>query len=158
MDDKVQELLAKAAKNVKVADHMAHVTYPLFQDPKILLAITENIFLALSSGMSLLLYTERNNKAIPAYPDNFDYKYKVFKETVAPRYGIDPVHIKLVSEVKNIVLAHRKSPVEFIRDDRFVICDDDYEMKTLTVEQIKQYVSWTKAFINTIQGAVTNDE
>ena len=151
----VQELVSKAVKNAKVADHMAHVTYPLFNDPKILLAITENIFLALSSGMSALLKQERDRKNLPAYPENFDYKYKLFKEKVAKKYGIDSVHVNLISDVKTIVHKHKESPVEFTRKDRFVICDNDYAMKTLTIQQIKQYVAWTKSFVSKIEG-ITN--
>jgi len=158
MNKKVEELKEKALRNAKVADHMVYVTYKLFNDPKILLAIIENIFLALSSGMNAVLIYERNKKNIPAYPENFDAKLNIFRERCADNYSIEKNHIALIGTVKEIIQAHKESPVEFVRKDKFVICSDNYRMRTLSIEQIKEYVNWTKSFVNKINEEVTDDK
>ena len=39
----------KAKRHVKIADHMLTQTYPLIQDPKLLIAVMDNIFNAFDS-------------------------------------------------------------------------------------------------------------
>ncbi len=148
------ELQDKAKRSLAVADHMAHVTFKLFNDPKILLAILENLNIALESSMNALLIHEREKKNIHAFADNFEHRYKIFKDQVAPRHGIEDLHLKLIRDVRGVMQSHKKSPVEFVRNDRFVICNDDYDMKTLSVDQIKQYVIWTKGLLAKVDEAL----
>jgi hypothetical protein len=151
MDSSVNDYIVKARKNVHIADHMAHVTYNLFDEPKLLLAIMENLFLGISSMMNAVLMRELEKKRVPSYADNFEDKFIVFKERCAPHYKVSNAQLNLVREISDIVLSHRKSPVEFVRKDRFVICNKDYKMKTLSINNIKDYISKTKSLISHIE-------
>ena len=64
----------------------------------------------------------------------------------------------MIRDIKDIIVEHRKSPMEFVRKDRFVICTDNYRMKTIDAGQIKNYISDAKIFIQKISIITTKDE
>jgi len=156
--EKFQEARDKAKRNLQIADHMAYMTYRVVQDPKLLMAIMENIFLALTNAMSSLLYYERLFKRVPPFAENFEAKFALFKEKIAPRFNIDKQYLNLIRDVKEVIVEHRKSPVEFVRNDRFVICNSSYKMRTISIEQIKKYVAQSKLFVNMINDIVSKNE
>lgn len=156
--EKFQEYRDKAKRNLQVADHMIYMTYNIVKDPKLLLAIMENIFLALTHSMSSVLYYERLFKRVPPFTDNFESKFSLFREKCAPKFNVEKEYLDLIREVKGIILEHKKSPVEFVRKDRFVICNGNYKMKTISVEQIKKYVSQTKVFVGNMNTIVSKNE
>src|SRR3989339_632809 len=133
--EKFQELRDIAKKKLHLADHILTQTYPLIQDNKLLLAVVENIFLALTNAMGSILYYERLFKKIPPFHDNFDSKFNMFRSRVVDSYNIDKEQVKFIQEIKDMIVAHKKSPVEFTKKDKFVICSDDYNIKTITLEQ-----------------------
>ncbi|MFH2028214.1 MAG: hypothetical protein ABIJ08_03685 [Nanoarchaeota archaeon] len=156
--ERFQELRAVADRKLHVADHMLTMTYPFIQDPKILIAVTENLFLALTNAMSSLLYYERLFKKIPPFQDNFTSKFNMFKENCVVRHNISQDYLKLMKDIRDILVAHRESPVEFSKKDRFVICSNDYEMKTISLDGIKEYVKKTKLFIHLVNNITTKNE
>jgi len=156
--EKFQELREKAKQRLKIADHMLIMTYPLVKDAKLLLAVTENLFLSFTNAMSALLYYERIFKRVPPFTDNFEAKFKLFKEKCMDRYKINPEILKTMREIKEIIYEHKKSPVEFVRKDRFVICSENYRMKTITIEQLKKYISKAKEFVSQIERILSKGE
>lgn len=140
----------KALKNMWIADHMLTQTYPIVNDPKLLLVILENVFLACTNAVAALLYYEYYNKRIPAFQDTFDAKLTMLRMHVAPKYNIKGEQLTFLHELKSLLLAHKKSPVEFVRKDVFVICSDDYALQTITLNEMKQYVAKAKVFIQEI--------
>jgi hypothetical protein len=148
----------KALEKIKLADHMLTQTYPLVKDPKLLVAVIENIFLALTNGIASILHYERTFKRVPPFMDNFENKFAVFKQNCVERHSLGRETVDLISEIKEAVIAHRKSPVEFARKDNFVICQDDYKLKTISVEKIKNYISSTKSFLNKVSTIVSKNE
>ena len=156
--EKFQEARAKAKRNIQIADHMLTQTYPLIKDPKLLLAVMENTFLALTNSMASVLYYERTFKRIPPFQDNFESKFNMFKMKTSIRYNIDPSYLKLMQDIKDLLVEHKKSPIEFSRKDRFVICSDNYKMKTIGVDEIKEHISKTKLFIEEADKIVSKEE
>lgn len=156
--ERFQEAMAKAKRNLQIADHMLTQTYPLVQDKKLLLAVMENIFLALTNAMASVLYYERLFKRIPPFLDNFESKFNMFKIKTAVRHNFNPEYLNLMQDVKGIVLEHRKSTVEFARNDKFIICSDNYRLRTITVQQMKGYISKTKLFIEDVDRIVSKEE
>ncbi len=148
----------KARAKLKIADHMLTQTYPLVDDPRLLVAVMENLFLALTNAMASVLCYERTFKRIPIFVDNFENKFKLFKEKCVPRYNLNKEYAQLIADVKDAVLAHKKSPIEFARKDNFVICSDNYKLKTVSVEQIKKYIELTKNFLKETNAIVRKDE
>jgi len=153
------QLLREKAKNkLIIADHMLTMTYPLVKDTKLLLVIMENLFLALTYAMSSVLYYEKLFKRIPAFTDNFESKFNIFKERCVHKYEIDKGYLTLLQNIKNLMVEHKKSPIEFERKGKFVICSDSYRLRTITTNQIKEYISKTKEFIHLSTHIVSKNE
>jgi hypothetical protein len=155
--EKFQEARDKAVRNIKIADHMLYVTFPLVKDTKLLLAIIENIFLAYTNAIAAILHYERLFKRIPPFQETFESKFNMFKEKCVARYNIDRKYAIEMQNIKEIITEHRKSPVEFKRGDRFVICSERYNIKTISVNDIKGYLSKAKLFIEAIGNILAND-
>lgn len=155
--EKFQEFRDAARKKITIADHMLTQTYPLVKDVKLLLPVLENTFLALSYAMSSVLHYDRLYKHINVLPENFEAKLYIFKEKCVPRYKIDKEYLQLIREIKDIIMAHKKSPVEFVRNDRFVICSDNYRMKTISTDQLKKYIAKSKIFVQETNNIVNKN-
>jgi hypothetical protein len=156
--EKFQELRDSANKKLKIADYILTMTYPMVKDPKLLLAATENLFLAYSYSMSSLLYYEQIFKRIPIFPDNFSSKLEVFRNKCLERYKIDADYIKIIKELKEIIILHKKSPLEFPRNESLIICNDSYRMRTVSPVMVKEYVEKAKLFIKRVSTIVSKDE
>jgi len=148
----------EAIKKLKVADHMLTITYQLVQDPKLLLAVLKNIFSSMEMAMSSVLYYERLFKRIPPFQDSFESKLSMFKTRIQPKYKISDDYIKVIQDLREVIVEHKRSPVEFARKDKFVICSDNYKMKTISIPEIKKYVSMAKIFIQNTTFIVSKDE
>ena len=156
--EKFQELRDAAEKKLKLADHILTMTYPMVKDPRLLLSSIENLFLAFTYGMSSLLYYEQLFKRIPQFPDNFAGKFEMFRDECSKRYNIDSEHLKIIQDIKEIIVSHKKSPMEFSRNDSLIICNGNYRMKTISANMIHNYVQKAKLFIKNISTIVSKDE
>jgi hypothetical protein len=67
-------------------------------------------------------------------------------------------YLALILDVKEAVLARRKAPVEFARKENFVICEDNYKLKTISFEKIRKYIDLTKTFLKEANAIVSKDE
>ncbi|MBD3203895.1 hypothetical protein GF327_06350 [Candidatus Woesearchaeota archaeon] len=156
--EKYQELKKKALRCIAVADHMLTMTYPLVEDPKLLVAVIENIFLGITNIMGALLYYERIYKRVPAFSDTFESKFNIFKKKCIKRYDINRNYLNFMLEVKEIVAENKKSPLTFSRKDKFVICSDNYRLKTLSVDDLKTHLEKAKLFIHEICSIIDKNE
>jgi len=156
--EKFQELRDLSKKKLQIADHILTMTYPMVKDPHLLLSAAENLFLAFSYGMGAVLHYERTFKRIPIFTDNFTGKFNLFRDKCVDRYGINKGHLRIMQDLREIVVAHKKSPMEFSRKENFVICNGDYRIRTLSSSEIKNYVEKAKLFIKNVSTIVSKDE
>lgn len=140
------KLVDRANKSFNTADHLTYITYPLLKDTKLVVTITENLYNAFVYGMDAFLAYERLYKRIHEIPEDFGSRLSVFKTKVVPRYNIEREHLLLMDDLKKIIDYRRKSPVEFIRKDKIVICSDNYKMRTINYDKIKEYLNKSKPF------------
>lgn len=139
-------LREEAFKHYRLADHIFYHTYALIQDTKLLLGVTENLFLALSCGLSAILYHERLFKLVPPFSENFESKLQTLQQK-RERYGLEQGYFELIRELREEVALHKSSPVEFRRKDRFIICTDSYKMKAITANQLREYLKKGQQFL-----------
>ncbi len=156
--EKYEQLRDITRKKIQIADHMLTMTYPIVKDPKLLLAVMENIFLALTNSIGSLLHYERNYKRVPPFQDTFVSKFNIFKQKCARRFNIDQEMVLMIQEIKDIIFQHKKSPVEFTRNDSFVICSEDYKMKTISLEKMRNYITKSKIFIQNINNIINKNQ
>jgi len=149
--EKFHKLIKEANSTFNTADHLTYVTYPLVKETRLIITIIENLYTAATKAMDAIIYYDRLYKRINPVAENFNSRIDVFKNKCAKRYDIDEKYINLLKDLKRIVSNHKESPMEFIRKDKFVICSDSYSnVKTLDINQLKEYISLTRSFLNKI--------
>ena len=72
--------------------------------------------------------------------------------------GLSNEEIQTILEIFRLVQKHKQSPMEFVRKDRFVICSDNYRMKTLSLADIQSYISKAKIFIERMNTITSKNE
>jgi len=155
MPEDYEDSLSKAMFQYDAAFHLLNVTYPLINDPKLLPGILTNIFLSFEAGMDAILQFERQRKLVPSYSDNFQSKFNMFRYKPVQRYKIPLEYVALIQNIKEMLDLHKKSPMEFQRGNKFVMCDRNYRIQSVSIRDIKEYCSMTKQFID-IMHAIIN--
>lgn len=143
-------LLKEAQQYINTADHLCFVTFPTVNDNKILMAIAENIYISMISAMEALLQYEKEFKRIYNIPENFDMKFDLFKSNIAKRYNIDRNSIFIIDDLRKLLQLHKSSQMEFNRKGSYVILADDFKLRSLNINKIKDYINNAKPFINNI--------
>jgi hypothetical protein len=145
-----------ARRKIGVADHMVTQTYALVSDPKILLAALQNVFDAVDAGIHALLLAEEHEKHLPKTPDDFESRLTAFKLHVVSEHKVPEGFLRFVSELRETLQEHKKSAVEFVRHDQYVIADNDYNLKTLSPESVRKYVQQAKVFVAMMEEKVND--
>ncbi len=144
-----------AKEDLKLADHMINVTYKLVTDPKMLLSVMHRLMRAVTNIIHAIVEYERSYKRISAYPADFESVYKIFKSHCTKRYNFNIEYIKVIEEIRDIMRKHKESPIEFSRNNKLVICTDNYRMRVITIDKIKKYINKAKLFQKDVERLVT---
>ncbi|MBI4150699.1 hypothetical protein HY492_01090 [Candidatus Woesearchaeota archaeon] len=148
--------LAEAQQRLGVANHLLGRTYPMVNDARILLAVAKELHNAAFAGMDALLAHDKAAKRIPALVKNVDGRLELLQESLAV-HKLSPQFHKTVTQLHAIISLHEKAPVEFTKPDRFVLCDKDYQLTTVTVASVKQLLSQTRSFLDSVSPIVSED-
>lgn len=146
--ERAEEYQKRALHHVRIADHMLTMTYPLVKDPKLLVAVLENQFLAVTSAMAALLYKERYYKRIPPFHDTFESKFSSFKLNIVPQMKIDPAWLRFIVTLKEAVEDHKNATTEFQRKGTYVMANETYRMRTISEAELKKHLKKTKDFVH----------
>ncbi|MFH1648940.1 MAG: hypothetical protein ABIA93_00115 [Candidatus Woesearchaeota archaeon] len=148
----------EAKKKLKLADHMLTMTYPLVNDPKLLLNIAQNLADSMEFTISALLEYERLFKRVPPFKDEFNSKMVLFRTRVMPFYKIDVKYANAASEIRDVLKKHKASPMEFIRRDKVVIADEQYQLRLISPAEIKKFMQVAKDFLEVVRPVVAKNE
>lgn len=135
----------EANRLLKTADHMLTTTYPLVNDPKLLLAILQNTMKSMDLNIAGLLAEARSKKLIPVFNDAPESRLTAFKLHFAKKLAVKDDLVAL-SEMKELLKEHKLSPVEFTKKEKLVICDENYKIHTLTPNKLKSFLNIGKHF------------
>jgi hypothetical protein len=130
---------------------MLSSTYNLLKDPKLLLAILDNINLAYIHALSGFLAHERLFKRIPHYNNTPESELNFFKLKVHTKYGFDKCYIETMDRLNDILATHKDAPIEFSRDKNFVIASINYDLKKISPDDLKKDIKTCKDFIREVQ-------
>ncbi len=150
MEAQLHTLQKEAAKSFTTADHLVYVTLPLLKEDKLLLAITQNLHNALTKSVLALLTYEQLKKMIKEIPKDSQAQFELFESKIASKHKIPKETILVIKEVQEIMKKHEKSPVEFVRNRKYVVCDDKYRMKTLDQERVKHFIFLTRPLLTLV--------
>jgi len=153
-----QMLRDKSRQKIFTADHMLTVTYPLVKDPKLLIAVLENIHEGIELGITAVLEHERVFKRIPPYSNTFQGKMEMFRQKLAKRFNVDHKYLRTAHEIQSFLREHKQSPVEIIRNNKFMIGDDKYNFKSLDKEKIKNFLGRSKIFVKQLYEMTTKND
>jgi hypothetical protein len=144
------ELLSEANKAFKTADHLTYVTYPLVQETKLLIAIVENLHSALVKSIEAILEYDQLYKRISLLPQDPQLRFEVFKTKSAKRYNINDLDLDLIEDLREIISYHKKSPLEFVRKDKYVLYLNNLRIKTIDFKKIKEDLEKVNTFLKKV--------
>ncbi|MBI2136731.1 hypothetical protein HYU06_06695 [Candidatus Woesearchaeota archaeon] len=147
-----------ALKNLKTADHLLNVTYPIVKDPKLFLSVLDHLFLALLGSVTAILHYELHYRRVAYFKDNFQEKYDLFVRHCIKPYNINKDYLDFILSIKSLVIAHQKSSMEFVRKENIVICDDKYSCKTIDVNLLRSYIDKSRMFVYLINNILHTDQ
>jgi hypothetical protein len=149
-----KEIFRNAVQSIKRADHLTYMTLPLVKDNKLILSILENIHISLIRGMDTILEYEREYKRISPLPQNFNSRFEIFRDKLINKFNFTNIEVGLIKTLKDTIEAHKNSPVEFSRPDKFVICNENFRVKSISVNEIKQYILISKGFLRKVENII----
>ncbi len=127
----------KAFQHYKNADHLLTVTFPLIKDPKLFLGIIENILKVLEIYFDQLIETKE---------PSLEAKVRL----LTTKNICDEDILQLALKLNSILVKHKFSPVEFRKKEMFVICNENYDLEIITVEELKLYLRQTKQLLDNL--------
>jgi len=153
--EKYEELLIEMDRAFKTADHLAYVAYPIVKEIRLLMSIIENLDRALKAGMNAVLEYDRLYKRIGPLQESFEIRLDLFKSKIIMRHAINREYAELIEMMHELVTYKQKSPMVFQRNDKYVISNQKYKLKTLTIEDVKKYVEKAKPFIFKVHNIIS---
>ena len=153
--EKYQELLIEMDRSFKTADHLAYVTYPIVKEIRLLMNIVEHLDKALKAGMNAILEYDRLYKRINSLPESFEIRLDLFETKIIMRHAINREYVELIEMMHELVAYKQKSPTVFQRKDKYVIANNRYKLKTLTIEDVKKYLEKAKPFILKVHNIIS---
>ena len=128
------------------------MTYPALKEPKLLTASIKSIEEALRSGMQALVNYDRHRKRIP--PGTPGKDFALFQRYCLKRYNFPKELMQTFTDIKTLQTARKKSPIEFTRKGKVIICSEDYTMKVIDEKMIKSYLRVTRNFLEQVEGII----
>lgn len=132
--------LEAATRKLSVASHMLYVTFPVVKDSRLLVKILNELHLSAAGMINAVLEHEHSHRRIILHEDK-DLNFNTFRNKSASKFGISQEEILRVNEIFYLIERHRKSPMEFVRQDRFVIMSDELDASILSIEKLKSYAN-----------------
>jgi len=154
--NKVLENLIEAERLIKTSDHLIYMSFPVIKDKKILTRAIINIYEATQKIISSILQREYLLEKINL-TDNHNLNFKIFVEKCAPFYNINQEEIKSIQELFEIIKEHKKSPMEFFKNEQLVILSNNLETLTISLEKAKKFLNTTKLLLKKTKNNIIKD-
>ncbi len=154
--EKYHTLIESANLHFKNADHMIFITYPLLNDPKLMMTIVEKLYTSVLLAIKAILHYDYLYKNISFVPEKEEEQVKLFKEHTVKQYHLGKEILLAIAELKDLVDFRKKSPIEFVRKNNFIVCSAGYTTKTINFQKIKKYAQEIKYFLMQINNVVKN--
>jgi hypothetical protein len=146
MEQKYLTSLENAQKSLKIADHLAYVTYPMIKENKLFLQIISELSICTVYAINAVLQYEYYFKRITLFTDT-DANLETFREQCVKRYGFTDNEVKILFEIMRLAKAHKNSPMEFVKDKNIVIMSDGMRTDTINIDKIKVMIATIKSVI-----------
>lgn len=142
-----QKFLEQAQQHLQAARHLLRVTFPTLKDPKLLPGVTAQLFAAGEAALEALLRYERQLRLIPPFGNSFASKFRVFRSSSAKRNHFHQEQVRLLGELQELVSLQKSCPVEFRRQEGYVLATDRFCLRTISKRDVESYFSRTQDFV-----------
>jgi hypothetical protein len=149
--------LEDAKRMIKIADHMIYVTFPILKENRLLIRILEQINNAIFTIVNTIMQHEYAYKRIKIYNDT-RINLETFESKCAVRYGIAKEYIEGIKQVLLLMEKHKKSPMEFVRQNKFIIMSENLETDNVTVDRLKFFLAIAKDLLKKADMTITSDK
>ena len=149
-----KEIIAKARREIDLADHLVYVTMPLTDDVKFMLAITDHIFNASAAAIEATLEQRRYYKKLEAFPRTFGAMTDIWLREIREKHNFERKHAEFLKRISEIRSAIKTSTMRFRRQDKYILTNDVYNLKVLDLETIKKYLNIAKDFVDRSEAIV----
>jgi hypothetical protein len=140
--EKYKTDLMEASRHLRIADHMTYVTFPLVNEHRLLLKIFDETYLAIINCVNCILNYESMYKRIRLYP-SFNENFNTFIRIVR-NYDLTDEQIKMIEEIVELNKKHKKSAMEFVKQNKIIIMSDNLGIQILDLIIIKRYLLLAK--------------
>jgi len=147
------ESVEKAIKNIRIADHMLYVTYPVIKDKRLLLKALDQIYDSIICIINAVLQYDYLFKRIQICKDA-QANFQTFLEKCARRYNITPEESLEITKIISLMNSHKKSPIEFQRKDRIIIMSDNLKTTSIDSENLKKCLTLAKSLVTKIRAVM----
>lgn len=150
--ERYEILIENARKSMKTADHLLYMTYPLIQENRLFIKIFELVCEAIKDSVQALLQYEYMWKRL-----QLSGSFTVDFETIRQRhtkYGLTNKELTTADEIFKLSERHKKSPIEFVRKERFVIMTDNLRVSEINLRKLKEYIYKTRSIIEKVEKRV----
>ncbi|MDO9580302.1 MAG: hypothetical protein Q7J06_07010 [Bacteroidales bacterium] len=127
----------------------------MVKDPRLLLGVVDNMLASMEQSMSAILTYERMLRIVPVYNNTFESKFNTFRLRSLRRNNISHEIVNTMMELRNILIEHKKSPMEFQRGNRIVICDKDYRLSIVSIKDLHRHLEKTKELMDNMQTIIS---
>ncbi|MEM3127077.1 MAG: hypothetical protein QW331_03355 [Candidatus Woesearchaeota archaeon] len=137
----------RAFHHLQAAHQILTTSYPVLKEEKLLLVALNHLFLSFQDGLQILI-TAKHDVASPSIPTMRKYVRK---------HSLSPLSLIAFQQIQELVRLHKQSPVEFSKNDNFVICSTNYELSVLTQEKLQEFLLILEQFLNSIDRIVLSE-
>jgi len=150
----ITEHFNSALKHLRIADHMAYMTYPLVNDKKILVKIFVEIYNSINEIILATLFYEATKNKIKISENPYANLQKFLD--IAKNYNLTNKELQEITDIIKQFYMHKKSAMEFIREERVVILSDNLRTQSIDIQKVKEYICLTKVIIVKVKDKILN--
>jgi len=133
------DALIESEKRWKGADYLVNVTFRVVKDPKLLVKALEGLHGFFFSAITSVLKFEYLYKRIELGEDK-EKNLEMFFRRCASRYGLTREEGEMVREVLILGEKHKESGIEFSKNEKLIILDDDLGKSELDFDKMKRFL------------------
>lgn len=145
----IAEILDRAERSLRIADHMIYITYPLIKENRLLKKVIEQLYDVANAIVKAVVQHEYIYKRLESCSENLE----TFKKCTS-RLNITTQEIQNLEQLFTLMEKHRGSSLEFIRKEKLVIMSNNLRTESIGLEQLKQYLNFLKAILQKAKNSI----
>jgi hypothetical protein len=127
------------------ADHMLYITYPVLKENRLLAKVLEEVHSSIKKTIDIIMQREYEYKRIKLYSD-YKINMTIFEQRCAARYYLTQEEMTGIKQIMDLFESHKSSPLEFSRQNKFIIMSDNLKTDSITVQKLKLMLGTAKTF------------